>query len=111
MVARRRRHHSRRGPRPNPEDGDALQDWGDWLDHQYVPGYYTGGRIPPFLRRSGRASPYGYVLVVGGVFTLLAMIVVAFGGQGRLLQPGPLVGLAISALQVGAGLRLARPRR
>jgi hypothetical protein len=110
VVARRQRNHSRHGPRQAEQPDDAVRDWAEWLDHQYDPGYYVGGRIPPLLRRTGRRSPYGYVLLAGGGLTLILVILFILHGPG-LSVPGTGVGLGIAALEVGAGLRLARGRR
>lgn len=40
---------------------DYLEDLKEWQEHQYVKGYYTGGRMPPFIKyanspRSSRST-------------------------------------------------------
>ena len=109
-MARRQRNHSRHGPRQTPQSDDGLQDWQEWLDHQYVPGYYVGGRVPPFLRRSGHPSRTGWALAVVGAVTVAATVLTGLRGGGFSL-PGTAFGGLLGALEVGAGLRLTRPRR
>lgn len=86
---------------------ESIREWAEWLDHQYDPGYYTGGRMPPFYRRSRRPSYFGYALVATGS---LFLIVILLGGPpegaASRLQFG--VGAGIFVLQILAGLRLAR---
>ncbi|HET9016000.1 MAG TPA: hypothetical protein VFN57_10420 [Thermomicrobiaceae bacterium] len=109
-MAKRQRSHARRGPRATEQPDDAVRGWSEWLDHQYDPGYYVGGRVPPRLRRTGRRSPYGYVLLVTGGIVAAPVVISAVRGAGVSL-PGPAVVLVIAALSMGAGLRLVRPRR
>lgn len=33
---------------------DYLEDLKEWQDHQYVKGYYTGDRMPPFVKYGNR---------------------------------------------------------
>ncbi len=77
------------------------------MEHRYDPGYYLGGRIPPFLRRrrDGGGNQYGYVLIVGAVMTMILGL-----GSYRSAESNLIVGfyLLIAALQLVAGVRLAR---
>lgn len=117
-MARKQRNHSRRGPR---QVDDAVGEWSGWLDHQYDPGYYTGGRIPPFMRRpehaahGRRPSRLGHVFIVTGAFTLLGTIAVAVAGGGLSL-PSLVVVCGIGLLQLLCGWQVSRdvaprPRR
>lgn len=100
-----------------PETGtqvgdDSINEWWAWLDHQYVPGYYTGGRIPPFYRSSRRPNFLGYTLVATGMLFLIMILPAGPGTEaGSWLWFG--VGIGFSLLQILAGLRLARgaPKR
>jgi hypothetical protein len=42
-----------------------VRQWREWSSHQYDPGYWTAGRIPPFLK-GNRLNRFGYVLVLIG---------------------------------------------
>ncbi|HET7034619.1 MAG TPA: hypothetical protein VFI42_02965 [Thermomicrobiaceae bacterium] len=88
-------------------DDDAIAEWGEWLDHQYDPGYYTGGRIPPFLRNRGGSSLYGYLLLFFGGLGLLFGIAGLTGGQPA---SGLIIVIVISAALAAAGWRLSRGR-
>jgi hypothetical protein len=95
-----------------PESGtqvgeDSINEWREWVDHQYVPGYYAGGRIPPISRLSRRPSYLGYTLVATGSLFLM-MILLAGPGTGAGLWLWFGVGIGFSLLQILAGLRLAR---
>ncbi len=54
---------------------DAIQEFAEWQDHQYDPGYWTGGRIPPYLLGK-RPNKMGYVLIAIALFTLMVAIFV-----------------------------------
>lgn len=103
---------SKRPPVAPQEEPYAIAMYREWAEHRYDPGYYLGGRIPPYLRRSpanrrGRRN-YSWFLVLSGVATWFAM-------------PGyrtdPLAGLAITLifllglLQIVAAWRLRKPAR
>lgn len=100
-----------RARRPRPADG--LRRWREWLDHQYDPGYYTGGRVPPELLGT-RPNPYGYVLVLSGglllAFMSYAAIVAATAARGPdwLSLTQSAVAAALGALMLASGLRLLR---
>jgi hypothetical protein len=63
----RRRRRRQRGGEPV-----AVQEWREWSSHQYDPGYWTAGKIPPFLK-SKRLNGYGYVLVLIGFIGILML--------------------------------------
>ncbi|OPY56391.1 MAG: hypothetical protein A4E55_02125 [Pelotomaculum sp. PtaU1.Bin035] len=46
-----------------------LNDLDEWGKHQYNPGYWTGGNIPPDLKYGGK--PIGVILLLLGVFSLI----------------------------------------
>lgn len=86
---------------------DSINEWREWLDHQYVPGYYTGGRMPPFYRSTRRPSYFGYALVVTGILSLTVILLAGPGdGAGSWLWFS--VGIGFTVLQMLAGLRIAR---
>jgi hypothetical protein len=94
---------------------DPAPEYTEWIAHRYDPGYYLGGRIHPLLRRrrdaSGkyRPNPYGYLLIFGGLTTVLG---------GAYVPDGPAefravlaIVLAIIALfQFAAGWKLLARR-
>ena len=92
----------------------AAAELEDWQNHQYVEGYYTGGRIPPFLRGT-RPNPYGYaLLVIGGCFAVMFAVLAAVSLLGLADQSLDtlIFGGALAVLFLVAGIRLLRkPRR
>ena len=58
----------RRKERPDP-----IADYVEWTNNRYNPGYYLGGNIPPYLRKSS-LGPKGRRLagVLLGIFAVLA---------------------------------------
>ena len=46
----------------------------EWQEHQYDPGYWTGGRIPPFLLGK-RPNKMGYTYLVLGFLLLISSVV------------------------------------
>lgn len=55
---------------------DYLEKINDWQDHQYDPGYYTGGNIPPVLTDPGRPKLLGWFLIISSL--ILAIIMAVF---------------------------------
>ena len=51
---------------------DPFRDIREWQDHRYDPGYFTGGRVHPILK-GGRPNPYGFVLLVSGLFSVFLL--------------------------------------
>lgn len=72
---RQRKRKQRRTQRMNDETG--LAAWNEWVENQYNPGYYVGGRLSPWLRGK-RPNRFGYTLITTGV------IVLVVGGTGWL---------------------------
>ncbi len=83
----------------------------EWQDHQYVEGYYVGGKIHPFLLGK-RPNRFGYSLVASGVLSILAIILAALSQNGfdvrTLWSLEFFFGMLISALQLVAGVALLR---
>ncbi len=91
----------------NKED-PAARDLQEWGEQQYVEGYYTGGRVPPFYTSPWR-SRFGYGLLLVGALGLVGIAFsVLTGGFGW----DTLAALAVPALVVAllliAGIRLLR---
>src|SRR5262245_57736012 len=78
---------------PNPID-----DYVDMMNHRYTPGYYTGGRLSPLLRKA-RLSPrdrrqLGVVfLLTSAVATGALVVEYSKTGSFVLIIPGVVVAL------------------
>jgi hypothetical protein len=95
---------------------DPAPEYTEWIAHRYDPGYYLGGRIHPLLKRrrdaSGnyRPNPYGYLLIFGGLTTVMS---------GAFIPDGPhsfraaiaFIVAAKALFQFAAGWKLTAPRR
>lgn len=109
----------RRSRRPRKVDPTA-HDLDEWQQHQYVPGYYTKGRIPPVLRGK-RPNVWGWTLVVVGVLALVFALpgLMEFGRLLGVAQQqafdallGVSVNVVMGALLTASGIALLRrPRR
>ncbi len=62
---------------PYEPDPNYINEFVEWQEHQYVAGYYTGGRIPPYVTKPGKPGIIGKIMIITGSFTLL-MFVIAF---------------------------------
>jgi hypothetical protein len=94
------------------EHKSSINTFREWQEHQYLEGYYVGGRIPPFYLGK-RPNRLGYVLLASGIFFALiaalgALSWARFGDS----DPVSLISLvligAIAVLQLIAGARLLR---
>jgi hypothetical protein len=94
------------------EHENSIHAFQEWQEHQYLEGYYVGGRIPPsYLGK--RPNRFGYVLLANGILLALVATLGAFSwarfGDSDL---GTLIALvfigAIAALHLMAAARLLR---
>ena len=86
-----------------------MQRFLEWQEKQYLPGYYTGGRIPPIFFGK-RPNKFGYLLMLTGSVTLVMVLFAVWsyftaasnpdGGQPLLIAG------TIGILQLVAGWRL-----
>ncbi|MEQ8201417.1 MAG: hypothetical protein ABRQ24_08375 [Syntrophomonadaceae bacterium] len=88
---------------------DYLNDLEEWQDHQYDPGYWTGGNIPPYLKYPRR--PLGIILVVMGGFSLLGMAMGVIADFSFANAFGSSIGLLVGLLFLAAGIKIIRARR
>jgi uncharacterized integral membrane protein len=54
------------------KEDDYIEDFKDWQDHQYSPGYFTGARMPQFLKNPPRRL--GWIFLGGVIFSILFFI-------------------------------------
>ncbi|NIN67266.1 MAG: hypothetical protein GTO63_21720 [Anaerolineae bacterium] len=99
----------------------SIDDWVEWQDHIFVPGYWTGGRIPPFLLGK-RPNKVGYILLAQGLFCL-TVLALWFGVWLARSEPpwtldlewNNVLALAflggVGALQIASGVALLRKPR
>jgi hypothetical protein len=88
---------------------DPFADWREIQDHQYDPGYWTGGRVHPLYRRGKRPNKYGWVLVILGMFVI--MNACASLGHGGWQTTTAMLAIAVSIVCIFAGVRLAVPAK
>jgi len=60
---------------------DPIEQWKEWLDNRYNPGYVLGGRIHPGYRAKGKSS--GVFLLISGVMGLSIVLLALFAGEDR----------------------------
>jgi len=93
---------------------DPLDEFREWQDHQFVPGYYLGGRVPPFLK--GKVpNRFGYALLGTGILSIVGTVATLL--SPRYQQTGVdwyflFFGISIGVLQLIAGVKLLqKPER
>lgn len=86
---------------PYEQNQDYINEFVEWQEHQYVPGYYTGGKIPPFVTKPGRSGMMGIIMVITGSFTIVMFLIAFIVG---LSTQNIFQDLASSLALVGAGL-------
>lgn len=98
----------RRGaPPPGNQAPDGLGNWIDWQKHQYLPGYWVGGKVPPYLPGK-RPNKFGYLLLATGIgtFLIVGLRALLSGANADPLEIG--YSVLFAALQVGAGVSLLK---
>ena len=88
---------------------DYLHDLEEWQDHQYDPGHWTGGSIPPHLKYPRR--PLGILLVIMGGLSLLAVGMDMMTDSSLDSVVGNILGLLTGSLFLAAGIRIIRTRK
>lgn len=53
------------------DNENDLEDLQDWSEHQYDPGYWTGGNIPPHMKRGKFFKLCGFFCLLLGIFLML----------------------------------------
>ncbi|GEM_PF-2695006 len=92
----------------------SIDTYEEWLEHQYDPGYYLGGRIPSYLLGK-RPNKWGYApLTTGFLFSILFVVVFLVSRPTRFdlrLLIGCVAAGGFVALQLASGLILLRKPR
>lgn len=69
----------------------------------YLPGYYLGGRLPPFLRAKTKAG--GYFLLITGVIALISSYTLILNNQISLENIGGIVIILYGVLAIMVGVK------
>lgn len=87
----------------------------EWQEHQYDPGHYIGGNIPPILSNPGRPSILGWVFVISSIlfsFLILMMIFKSFDKEQILpITAAIIIIIGFYTIQFVAGVRLIQKSR
>ena len=91
----------------------------EWHDHQYTPGHYIGGRLPPHLLGK-RPNKYGCALLASGIslaglIMLDAIVRIAQGASPfpdsmslLVAVPASILTVGVIAIPILAGIKLLR---
>jgi hypothetical protein len=70
-----------------------LRDLAEWNEHQYSPGHWTGGKIPPQAKYGGRLLGKG--IMVLGIFAMLSVVAEIYFKKDSTLTQFLWVGLVL----------------
>ena len=92
---------------------NPIERWKEWQEHQFDPGYYTGGKQPPEVTDNAKPTWTGILCLIcytPCVFIMIYLIFfadVSFTGMSRTMGKGVtfLILGPISALGIIAGIR------
>lgn len=59
---------------------EYLRDLEEWGEHQYSPGHWTGGNIPPQIKYGGKSM--GYLSILLGLISTMASVIPLFDATG-----------------------------
>lgn len=87
-----------------------IDEMKEWQEHQYDPGYYTNGRIPPYMKYPGKPRLYGWLLILSGILSIIILTVICSISFDK-KQIVPIIGFIllfglIAAIQIVGGIRL-----
>lgn len=57
------------------ESQEYFNDMEEWQRNQYIPGHYTGGKIPPAIKYSGKK--YFKTIFIFGAAAIVFIIIIA----------------------------------
>lgn len=87
----------------------------EWQEHQYDPGHYTGGNIPPILTNPGRPAALGWLFIVSAIIfsTLILIIIFKSFDKERIIAISVIIVIVVGfgAIQLIVGVRLIRKGR
>ncbi len=55
--------------------GSAIDDFLEWQEHQYTPGYYTGGKVHPLYKTRNKAVQY--FILITSILGIVMMVLSA----------------------------------
>ncbi len=85
-----------------PLEEDPIEQWKEWQNNMYNPGYYTGGRIAPIYKSKTAAA--GALLIISALIGLSLVVVQTLSGSLDLSSTSMIiVQLSISLLTVVVG--------
>jgi hypothetical protein len=94
------------------KEKDYIDQHGEWQTHQYDPGYFTGGRVPVWLKYPGNPKRIGIVFLIVGIFYFLfsvSAIILVFTEDSFILEAGKaIIVLTFSILLILAGIKYLR---
>ena len=69
---------------------DPIEKLKEWQDNQYNPGYYTGGKIPPYVGIPSKTSLFGKLYkigarIVGVIYILMGATLICIAVTGVIL--------------------------
>lgn len=86
------------------ESDEYMQKLKEWQDKQFVPGYYTGGRIHPLLSHPGKPQLLGVLLLILGLPMPVIEVISLVRGDADLLEAA--IPVIFSLIICAAGIRL-----
>ena len=91
----------------DPAEPGAIEELEDWQDHQFVPGYYTGGNLHPMLRNPGKPVWLGVGLLLGGLGAFGSVVLFAVQADRQVVTVFDIVFQNLLPLGLGVGLLAA----
>ena len=50
-----------------PKQKDYIDEYDEWQRHQFEPGYFTGGRVPVWIKYPGNRKRLGAIFLIMGL--------------------------------------------
>ncbi|WP_273322258.1 hypothetical protein [Vallitalea guaymasensis] len=94
----------------NQKQDENIQDVNEWMEHQYDPGHYLGGNVPPAYKNPANKKAMGLLLLIMGLGVGIIYTIIFIKALSEMNEKIGLISFSIFAysifvLQIIGGIR------
>jgi hypothetical protein len=92
----------------NEESDGYLRGYAEWINNQYVTGYFTGGSIPLWMHGKKYSKYFGPIFFALGALMFISMIVFAVDSWENFLSPASALSLILLSAYIVCGIYMIK---